>query len=288
MTFPTFEQLQFTPTASASGCVKTQTITDCKYERDTLTTVMDHPQTWPCVLGPFDPANMVYANQWFIVQQPDGVWLAGISEYLRGSDNPPYRQGEKLVTQPIAGDPHSPEGTPEGSQFYARDRWGALCDWRPYDGQVIGVFVTTQLRGGELSPIRERSNMVFLRLSVENGTIMSTTVAGVEGGTVTPPVDPPVPPVDPPVPPQPPVGATVYVGAYGTPLEPAIIKASGVAGKMNLCYAADGAVVSVAPNGTIDTRPAGTDGPWEQATLQTGCAVYLVDEGVLAVQVVQA
>lgn len=268
MTFPTFEQVQFTPAASAAGFPKTQTITACEYDRDTLVTTLDHPETWPCVVGPFDPQNMVYANQWLIIQQPDGTWLAGISEYLRGSNTPPYRQGSKLMEQPIAGDPNSPAGTPEGSQFYDRGRWGALCDWRPKDGQVIGVFVTTQVRGGVLSPIKERSNMVFLALQVEDGLIRSTTVAGEEGGTAPGP-DP----------------TELYVGVYGSALSPVSVHPSSAAGK-SVLYNAAGMVLSMQPGGVVDYRPEGTDGPWEQATLTDGAAVYVVNGSVYALQAV--
>lgn len=48
---------------------------------------------------------------------------------------------------------------------------------------------------------------------------------------------------------------------------------SGTSGKSRLAYP-DGLVVSVQPDGSLETRPAGTDGAWEQCTIDGGIAVY--------------
>lgn len=43
----------------------------------------------------------------------------------------------------------------------------------------------------------------------------------------------------------------------------------------------DGTVVSIQPDGTRQTRPAGTAGPWELCTIQGALAVYEPNPGVV-------
>lgn len=215
LSIPRFNQLEFTSTATAADCRKTQEITACTYDGATLVTDIDHAESWPPVLGPFDASNQVYANQWLAVQVSPGRWLAGIGEYLRArGDFPGGRQREKLVEQPISGTRDNPAG--EGTQFYDRNRWQELCDWRPVDGEIIGVFVTTQLRGGVLSPTRERSNVAWLRLSVVNGVILSGELVAIEGNAGEMPEPSPAPnpapvPEPPPAPVPPPAGDAIVV-----------------------------------------------------------------------------
>lgn len=190
---PTFDQLHFTPEASAAGFTSTLHLTRIGYDGSTLTTDSDHPEQWPGIIGPFDPQNLVYANQWLVIRQPDGTYLAGVSEYLRArSDFPDGRQREKLVEQPIAGDPST--GRPEGSQFYSLNRWGNLCNWAPQDSEIIGVFLTPVIRAGNVPFAPVRSNVVWLALTVVNGLITGAEIVAQEGDTPAPgPTPTPVP-----------------------------------------------------------------------------------------------
>src|SRR6185295_3319056 len=96
------------------------------------------------------------------------------------------------------------------------------------------------------------------------------------------PPDPPIPPIppDPPVPPKPPVIAgdafMEFARLDSSKVVPYTeLRKSGQAGCVNL----------ITPNGEVfsahgDTRPAGTDGPWEQGQVSGGQITYRAD-GVL-------
>jgi len=60
------------------------------------------------------------------------------------------------------------------------------------------------------------------------------------------------------------------------PWAPVEVVPSSAAGK-SLLVVASGMVVSVQPEGHVEYRPAGTDGPYEQAVIDAGIVTYCPD-----------
>lgn len=59
-------------------------------------------------------------------------------------------------------------------------------------------------------------------------------------------------------------------------------------GLSTLTIDAGGDVLSVAPNGDLDTRPKGTNGPWECGRISGGLITYNTDNGPVTYAIAQA
>ena len=93
----------------------------------------------------------------------------------------------------VIGGPIQEPGQIPNNWFYDT-RWGPLVGYQPRIGETIGLFVVAGDPRNQYTPIRERSNIVMIRMPAPQTTATFTFTSGPDPPPAPPP--PPPPPTD--------------------------------------------------------------------------------------------
>ncbi len=142
------------------------------------------------------------------------------------------------------------------AQNWAYDaRWGPMNGHQPHVGEEMGFFLSAgNARGmGGVTTIRERTNVVSVALPAGDLGVF-------DFGTV------------------PPVTGTIFGLSPIVPLGAVnLAQTVQLDGTVTLSDVGSGVVISVQPDGTIQTRPPGSNGPYERCAIDGNLAIYCPD-----------
>jgi hypothetical protein len=152
----------------------TTTITEVDFSNDGVHVEFSKRDdgTWPDIVPPGWTGPLEYTLG--MAEKIDGAWYASAAiEFWRNL----YAEGGNVASDIVTLGQCTAFGHGSSCQvaknWYYDGRWGNLAGYQPATGETIGIFVVAgNLRGvkdGSQSPVKERSNVVLVKMPDVNG-----------------------------------------------------------------------------------------------------------------------